>query len=68
MCDQFCENNSGIIGKLQESWTTIVVHSRDDQEVGMAHEVKLTQMPASTFPDNDGAVLVRCMLGKKNWK
>jgi len=25
---------------LQLSWTTIVVHSRDDQEVGMAHEVK----------------------------
>jgi len=22
------------------SWTTIVVHNRDDQEVGMAHKVK----------------------------
>ena len=25
---------------LNLSWTTIVVHSRDNQEVGMAHEVK----------------------------
>jgi len=37
------------------SWTTIVVHSRDDQEVGVAHEVN----PASVFPDDNGAVLVR---------
>jgi len=36
-----------------------VAHSRDDKEVGMAHEVKITQKPASIFPDNDGAVLVR---------
>jgi len=27
--------------------------------VGMAHESKLTQKPASIFPDDDGAVLVR---------
>jgi len=32
-----------------------VVHSRDDEEVGVAHEVK----PASIFPEDDGAVLVR---------
>jgi len=25
------------------SWTTIVVHSRDDQEVGVAHEVKSSE-------------------------
>ena len=25
---------------LKTSWTRIVVHSRDNQEVGMAHEVK----------------------------
>jgi len=37
------------------SWTTIVVYSRDNQEVGMAHEVK---SPAFIFPDDDGAVLV----------
>jgi len=34
---------------------TIVVHSKDDQEVGVAHEVK---SPASIFPEDDGAVLV----------
>jgi len=33
-----------------------VVHSRDDKEVGIAHEVK----PASISPDNDdGATVVR---------
>jgi len=37
----------------------IVVHSRDNEEVGMAHEDKITQKPASIFPDDDGAVLVR---------
>jgi len=37
-----------------------VVHSRDDEEIGMAHEVniKSPEKPASTFPDDDGAVLV----------
>jgi len=33
-----------------------VVHSRDNEEVGVAHEIK---SPASIFPEDDGAVLVR---------
>jgi len=33
-----------------------VVHSRNDQEVPQS---KITQKPASIFPDNDGAVLLR---------
>jgi len=32
-----------------------VVHRKDNQEVGVAHEVK----PASTFLDDDGAALVK---------
>jgi len=36
-----------------------VVHSGDDQEVGMAHKSKITRTPASIFPDDDGAVLVK---------
>jgi len=34
-----------------------MVHSRDDEGVGMAHD----QKPASIFPNNDGAVLVRLL-------
>jgi len=33
-------------------------HSRDDQEVGMAHEVKSPKKPASIFLNDDGVVLV----------
>ena len=36
-----------------------MVHSRDDQEVGMGPQSKITQKPASIFPDDDGAVLIR---------
>ena len=42
------------------SYSTIVLYSRDHKEVGVAQKVtspKLT--PASIFPDNDEAVLVR---------
>ena len=35
-----------------------MVHSRDDQEVGMNNEIKSPQKPASIFPDDDEAVLV----------
>ena len=36
------------------------LYSRDDQEVGVAHEVdRITWKPASIFPDDDRAVLVR---------
>ena len=35
-----------------------MVHSRDDEEVGGAHEVKSPE-PPSIFPDDDRAVLVR---------
>jgi len=37
----------------------IVAHSRDNEEVGVVHEVKITQKPVSIFPDDDGVVLVR---------
>ena len=37
----------------------IINHSRDDQEVGVAHEVKSPEKLASIFPDDNGAVLVR---------
>jgi len=33
-----------------------VVHSKDNEEVAVAHEVK---SPENQPPDNDGAVLVR---------
>jgi len=39
------------------SWTMMVVYSRDNELVGMAHS-KITQKPPSIFPDNDGALLV----------
>jgi len=35
------------------------IMSRDDQEVGVAHEVKSPKKTASIFLDNNGAVLVR---------
>ena len=44
---------------IQKSRTTIVVHSKDAEEVGMAHEAKSPKKPASIFPDDDGVVLVR---------
>ena len=34
---------------FRSSWTTIVVHNRNDQEVGVAHEVKSPKKPASIF-------------------
>ena len=37
------------------SWTTIVVHNRDDQEVTVVHKEAHT----SIFPDDDGAELVK---------
>ena len=36
------------------SWTIVVVHSRDDEEVGVA---KITQKPASIFPDEAGKTI-----------
>ena len=42
--------------------TTIVVHSLDNQEVGVAHEVKLPKNQILIFPDNNGTVLVRTSL------
>jgi len=34
----------------------MVVHTKDDQEVGMAHEIK---SPKNQPPDDNGVVLVR---------
>ena len=36
-------------------WTIVVVHSRDDKGVGMAHQIKLLE----NQPDDNGAVVVR---------
>ena len=37
----------------------MVVHSKDEQEVGLGTWSKITWKTASTFPDNNGAVVVR---------
>jgi len=39
-----------------KSYTTIVVYKKDDKRVGVIHGVA---SPASIFPDNSEAVLVR---------
>ena len=46
-------------GILLLSYNTIVLYSRDHKGVGMAHEKNITQIPASHFPDENEAVLVR---------
>jgi len=42
----------------------MVAHSRDNEEVGMAHKVNYLK-PASIFLDNDGAVLVSFQINPK---
>ena len=42
---------------LIKSYSTIVLYNRDHKSVGVAHD-KITQKPASLFPDDDEAVLV----------
>jgi len=41
------------------SWTTIVIYSKDDESVGVAHKVNLPEKPATIFLDDDGTVLDR---------
>jgi len=47
------------VWKFIVSWTTIVLHSSDDQGVGVAHKIKQPKNQPQSFPDVDGAVLVR---------
>ena len=42
------------------SWTTIVVHNRDDKEVGVAHEVKSPE----NQPQISQMAMGQCWLGK----
>ena len=38
---------------------SLVVHSKNNQEVGVAHKALPLKKTVSIFPDDDGAVLVR---------
>jgi len=49
-------DHQNILPHLAISWTTMVVHSRDDQGVGVAHEIK---SPKNQPQFLVGAVLVR---------
>ena len=37
----------------------MVVHSKDDKEIGVTHEVKSPENHAQFFPDDDGVVLAK---------
>ena len=41
------------------SYISVMVHNGDHEGVGVAQKTITTKEPASIFPDNDGAVLVR---------
>ena len=61
-------NNFGFSREIKEKETNIlkatVLHSRDDEGVGMAHEMMCH--PASVFPDDDGTVSKQAFRSTQN--